>query len=55
MNYYFYILAETSWMQGGSRPQMPQGAGGVTGVSGQTLHSQISPGMYYYMPKLNYL
>lgn len=54
MNYCFYILAETSWMQGGSRPQMPQGAGG-TGVSGQTLHSQISPGKYYYTLKLNYL
>lgn len=32
-------------MQGGSRPQMPLGAG-VTGVPGQTLHSQIPSGMY---------
>lgn len=39
------ILAETSWMQGGSRPQMPQGAGSVTGVSGQPLHSQTPSGM----------
>lgn len=33
-------------MQGGSRPQMPQGAGGIAGVPGQTLHSQIPSGMY---------
>jgi hypothetical protein len=33
-------------MQGGSRPQMPQGGGSVTGTPGQTLHSQISSGMY---------
>jgi len=31
-------------MQGGSRPQMPQGVGGVTGVPGQ-IHSQISIGL----------
>jgi len=33
-------------MQGGSRPQMPQGAGNVTGVSGQPHHSQTSSGIY---------
>lgn len=39
-------LAETSWMQGGSRPQIPQGVGNVTGVSGQiVLHSQTLTGM----------
>jgi len=33
-------------MQGGSRPQMPQGASNVTGVvSGQPHHSQTSSGM----------
>lgn len=42
----FFFLAETSWMQGGSRPQMPQGPGSVSGVSGPTLHSQTSLGNY---------
>jgi len=32
-------------MQGGSRPQMPQGAGSVPGVSGQPHHSQTSSGI----------
>lgn len=36
-------------MQGGSRPQIPQIAGVVIGVSGQTLHSQTSPGLYFYL------
>lgn len=39
------FLAETSWMQGGSRPQMPQGIAGVTGVPGQLIHSQTSIGL----------
>lgn len=44
-NNHSFILAEASWMQGGSRPQMPQGIGGVTGVPGQTHHSQTLTGM----------
>lgn len=46
-------LAETSWMQGGSRPQIPQGIGNVTGVSGQIiLHSQTLTGKVLFTSKI---
>jgi len=42
-------------MQGGSRPQIPQGVGNVTGVSGQILHSQTSSGKCINIKIINYL